>query len=158
MPCQPPSHPLDLTLTDEKECSSTEKFRDTTVSAHMVLCRARCSRCFYSEINTLKYPCYCSDERRAGWVDNYGYDRGGNSTVVDRLLCRNCIKMGDADRMEHKANRDRVKYTNLTQQSLACSKCNEALPLTGALWWICSKCSGECRSSDHPGWKRKLEI
>ena len=136
---------------DKKDCSGLKKSDDTTVSAHMKLCQARCSRCFYSEINTLTRPCRCYNARTGDWRSLYG-------TYMDRLLCRDCYRMGDTDRLDLRAKRDRATYTNLTRQSLMCGKCDEALPLTGPLWWMCSKCSAECRSHDHPGWRRKLEI
>jgi hypothetical protein len=149
---------MGLELTDDQECSATRRCRCTTVSAHMKLCQARCSKYFYSAINTLHRPCRCSDARTTNWRSYYSYSHDANSTNVDRSLCRDCYKMKDADRLALREKRDRMTYTNLTRQPLACAQCREALPPTGPLWWVCSKCSVECRSHDHPGWRRKLEI
>ncbi|KIN07109.1 hypothetical protein OIDMADRAFT_15993 [Oidiodendron maius Zn] len=134
------------------ECSGTRRCRVTSVSAHMELCQARCSKCFYSAINTLRRPCYCSDTRKSNWGSSFSY------VNVDRLLCRDCYKMKDIDRLALREKHDRMIYANLTQQPLSCAQCTEALPPTGPLWWVCSKCLLECRCHDHPGWRRKPEV
>jgi hypothetical protein len=148
---------FELELTDDQVCSETKKCRVTTVSAHMQLCQARCSKCFYSDINKLSRPCRCCDARATDRRSYYIASRDVNNNN-DRLLCRDCFRMKDGDLQVLREKRDRVTYTKLTRQPLACAQCKEALRPTGPLWWVCSTCSVECRSHDHPGWRRKLEI
>lgn len=148
---------MGLELTDDKECSATRRCRITAVSVHMRLCQARCSKCFYSAINTSHRPCHCYDARNPNYQEYYIY-RQSDNTYVDRSLCRDCNKVNNADILALREKRDRETYTNLTRQPLACARCTEELPRTGPLWWVCSICSVECRSRDHPGWGRKLAV
>ncbi|OCK78590.1 hypothetical protein K432DRAFT_383752 [Lepidopterella palustris CBS 459.81] len=133
------------------ECSATRRCRTTAVPFHMQLCQAQCSKCFYSAIHTSYRSCHCHDGRLPRF-------RGDHSLYSDRSLCRDCNKLSDADLLALKEKHDRQTYTNLTRQPLACAECTEALPRTGPLWWVCSKCLVECRSHHHPGWGRKLEV
>jgi hypothetical protein len=129
--------------------------RITPVAYHMHICQARCSRCFYSEMDTSKIPCRCNDGRKKHYSS---YDGNTSDISVDRLLCRDCNRIDNPDLQVLREKRDRRTYTNLTRQALTCAKCTEVLPRTGPLWWFCSKCSAECRSHNHPEWGRKLEV
>jgi hypothetical protein len=158
MQCKFHEFSVGLKLTDNQECSATKRCRITAVSFHMQLCQAQCSKCFYSVINTSYRPCHCYDARKPYFQSYHSHRRGDDSLYSDRSLCRDCNKLSDADLLALREKHDRQTYTNLTRQSLACAKCTEALPRTGPLWWVCSICSVECRSHDHPGWGRRLEV
>jgi hypothetical protein len=148
----------------------------------MQLCQAQCSKCFYRTVEMSRHTCHCYDGRSQGY-QRYDYERSDRygryfyvqddtysqpllyrdrnrmiEAYSDRLLCTDCNKMDDADLLALRKKRDRKTYAILTQQSLACAKCAEMLSRTGPLWWVCSTCSAECRSHDHPVWGRKLEV
>jgi hypothetical protein len=106
---------FELELTDDQVCSETKKCRVTTVSAHMQLCQARCSKCFYSDINKLSRPCRCCDARATDRRSYYIASRDVNNNK-DRLLCRDCFRMKDGDLQVLREKRDRVTYTKLTRQ------------------------------------------
>jgi len=128
-----------------RNCSATR------AAAHMQLCEARCSKCFYSDIISLGQPCRCYDARK--------FPAASGGLALQRYVCRDCNKLTDKEILVLREKRDKGDmYANTTQRPLACAKCAEALPLTGPLWWACSKCSVECRSHDHPGWGKKLEV
>ncbi|KAI1122934.1 hypothetical protein F5Y10DRAFT_252888 [Nemania abortiva] len=140
------------------ECSKTRRCPASTTSFHMSLCAAACSKCYYKTLSrsyTVKSPCNCSDGRKT--APAYSYGRAQHNPWEPRLVCRDCNDMKGDEILAVRERRDRATYLNLSQQPLSCSLCSESLSRKGPRWWICSKCTRECRSDCHVGWSQKLD-
>ncbi|KAI0866593.1 hypothetical protein F4860DRAFT_499914 [Xylaria cubensis] len=145
-----------------EECSKSMRLGKSTVSFHMSLCAAACSRCYYKTISTgahMRQQCQCTDGRTKG---NYTrrpsyYWAPDPNPLATRLVCRDCYDMTNDEVLALRERRDSAMYSKLTQQPLSCSQCSESLPRTGPRWWVCSKCKMECRNKCHSEWSQRLE-
>ncbi|KAI3332065.1 hypothetical protein HD806DRAFT_179665 [Xylariaceae sp. AK1471] len=137
------------------ECSKSKQCTNSTVSFHMSLCAATCSKCYYEtslRAYEMKRPCECRDGRRKDYT---GWHLGAQANAAARrLVCTNCHVMTANELSVLKERHDNAVYSKLTQQPLSCSVCLEALPRTGLRWWVCSKCKRECRSNCHLAWSQ----
>ncbi|KAI1150108.1 hypothetical protein F4825DRAFT_428028 [Nemania diffusa] len=137
-----------------KECSKSKQCKKSTISFHMSLCAAACSKCYYKTLSNgylMKRGCNCNDGREKS-TTTYSYGRAQYNPLVSRLVCNNCHNMTRDEVLALRERRDKATYMNLLQQPLSCSVCSESLSRTGLRWWVCSKCKRECRSNCHVGW------
>ncbi|KAI1749999.1 hypothetical protein F4782DRAFT_510982, partial [Xylaria castorea] len=143
-------------------CSKSTRCAKSTVSFHISLCAATCSSCYYRTISrgsSMRQPCQCSDGRtNDSHTRRTTYWATDPNPLISRLVCRDCYDMTGTEVLALRERRDRAMYSNLTQQPLSCSQCAESLPRTGPRWWVCSKCTKECRSKCHSEWSQKLEV
>ncbi|KAI0469604.1 hypothetical protein F4859DRAFT_487205 [Xylaria cf. heliscus] len=142
------------------ECSRSARCAKSTVSFHMSLCAAACSKCYYKTISKGAYmrrPCQCTDGRTKSSYVRPSYWAADANHPAPRIVCRDCYNMKEDKVLDLREKRDQVMYSNLTQQPLSCSECSESLSRTGPRWWVCKKCKRECRSKCHSGWSQKLE-
>ncbi|KAI0903975.1 hypothetical protein F4823DRAFT_616644 [Ustulina deusta] len=134
------------------ECSESKLCSKSTISFHISLCAAACSKCYYktlSDGNDMRRPCSCNDGRKKGYTYSYGAQP---NFPAERIVCRDCYHMTGDEALALRERRDQAVYSNLTQQPLPCSICLESLQRSGPRWWVCSSCKRECRSDCHLGW------
>ncbi len=139
-----------------QECSESKLCSKSTISFHISLCAAACSKCYYktlSDGNDMRRPCSCNDGRKKGYTYSYGAQP---NFPAERIVCRDCYHMTGDEALALRERRDQAVYSNLIQQPLSCSICLESLQRSGPRWWVCSSCKRECRSDCHLGWSQKL--
>jgi hypothetical protein len=127
----------------------------------MQLCRAQCSSCYKSVMQTSSFACRCRDERNSDRHSAFDYWSTQNNTDNVRLpqsLCRDCNNMESTELLRLREKRERKTFAELSRLLMACGSCSQTLLRTGPLWWLCPKCMHECRSCDHLEWRGKLEV
>lgn len=127
----------------------------------MEKCEAQCSRCYYNDISNSNRTCQCYVNGYSYSHSTYSYNNNYNRDLGSRenvSLCRHCNLLNETELTKRREKRDLATFNVLVGQSLSCSTCKETLSRSSPLWWKCSTCHLECRSSHHPEWRRKLDV
>lgn len=142
---------------------------DTQASIHLQRCRAYCSKCYYKllRLNRNMYyrgesaSCKCeTGVENNSTIGYWGsssrhYRRAVNQqtpTRAEHPVCHSCNALSEESMLCLREKRDKDEIKQLVRHPLTCADCRISLSTSGPRWWICSKCSLECRSPVHPPW------
>ena len=73
-------------------------------------------------------------------------------TRAEHPVCHSCNALSEESMLCLREKRDKGEIKQLVRHPLTCADCRISLSTSGPRWWICSKCSLECRSPVHPPW------
>ena len=142
-----------------QSCAITKILWDTEAFIHLSTCRPCCSDCYFVEIcrrtDRFNHAKSCWLRRWLSIKNDHGWRY---ELSYARKICQICDKMSSPAQKSWRETRDRAEMDRLAHQAIVCSRCKNSLPDKRPKWWVCSKCSSECRHHVHPARAEKLEV
>jgi hypothetical protein len=128
------------------DCKATRFLPGLPGRRHVQVCDPYCRACYFKKFSmkprgTYKKPCECTKTDR---------------TFEFQQMCRTCGCGDEAVLREKRYLRYRQEARDIAEgknlppgKKVKCGGCNLDLK-DGTRWWVCGKCSGECRDAIHP--------
>lgn len=144
-------------------CEIQRPIRETSLIFHLDVCKMYCSSCYYTHVcrstlnsrTSTKCGCAPRDQPPSAWSALW---RTRAPHVLPQLryphICRLCNMLDDQTLLSLREARSKAEMRDLARQP-DCSKCAQVLPPKGPRWWVCTRCTKECRSHVHPPWGSK---
>ncbi|KAF2798360.1 hypothetical protein K505DRAFT_414386 [Melanomma pulvis-pyrius CBS 109.77] len=132
------------------DCKATRFFPGLPGRRHVELCQPYCAKCYYTHFSRhargTKKPCKCNISDRA---------------LEFQQMCRTCANSEPTVLRDSRFKRYQQEARDIADgiflppgEKAKCGSCKLDLK-SGARWWVCGKCKGECRDAIHPPFAKR---